>query len=332
MATGLSLTEEFLVLFNGLKEVAGNSPQRVLTFYKTSKAIRDAVDALQGFLAKTGLEWRLFYGRKVVVPRTAGFEAAWKEYVEKWRFRVGLRDDTGREYIDLSLDADFADPDQIAAHHEEVLKDAFIEQAGAGSVKTGWSDGGAALEAGIECLENPSAIHSLNGWEEERDWENRCSSAVSAYNYLTETIGLDLRDVFRRWHEVPVIFMPTRVSNRYGASDKGSLLHLLDDAIRAYVFGAPAAAITMCRAALETVLKRHYGQGDWERAGLETVVSLASRRHDFIQEDLIKPLVRQSNRILHDYATADRLSVEDDRTILMFLGTVKFLIEKAPSI
>ena len=72
------------------------------------------------------------------------------------------------------------------------------------------------------------------------------------------------------------------------------------------MFGAPAAAIAMCRAAFETVLKRHYGHGDWERAGLEKVVSLASKRYDFIQEALIKPLVQQSNRILHDYEKADR--------------------------
>ena len=56
--------------------------------------------------------------------------------------------------------------------------------------------------------------------------------------------------------------MSALVANRYGASEKGSLLHLLDDAVRAYVSGAPAAAIALCRAALEMVLKRHYG---WAR-------------------------------------------------------------------
>ena len=66
--------------------------------------------------------------------------------------------------------------------------------------------------------------------------------------------------------------MSALVANRYGASEKGSLLHLLDDAVRAYVSGAPAAAIALCRAALEMVLKRHYGHGQWEKAKLGQLV------------------------------------------------------------
>jgi len=94
--------------------------------------------------------------------------------------------------------------------------------------------------------------------------------------------------------------MPAHVSNRYGSSEKGSLLRLLDDAVRAYVFGAPAAAIAMCRAALETVLKRHYGGGQWEEEKLGRLVVLASQRYDFVQEKRITPLVHKANRILHD--------------------------------
>ncbi|MGH7037390.1 MAG: hypothetical protein ACREE4_12325 [Stellaceae bacterium] len=148
--------------------------------------------------------------------------------------------------------------------------------------------------------------------------------------YLINTIGLNIYSVFRRWRRVPVVFMPAHVSNRYGASTKGSLLHLLDDAVRAYVFGAPAAAIAMCRAALETVLKRHYGHGQWENVKLGQLVILASQQYDFIQEKRITSLVQKANRIVHGYDQVDRLSDEDDRAILNFLKTVKFLIQRAP--
>jgi hypothetical protein len=71
--------------------------------------------------------------------------------------------------------------------------------------------------------------------------------------------------------------MPAHVSNEHGLTEKGSLNDLLDDAVRAYVFGAPAAAIAMCRAALEMVLKRHYGQGQWDDVrGLDNLIVLAS--------------------------------------------------------
>jgi hypothetical protein len=94
---------------------------------------------------------------------------------------------------------------------------------------------------------------------------------------------IDIGSVFRRWRRLPVVFMPAHVSNRYGASEKGSLSHLLDDAMRAYVFGAPCTAIVMCRAALEMVFKKHYGRGQWENEPLENLIVLASRKYDFVQ-------------------------------------------------
>jgi hypothetical protein len=159
---------------------------------------------------------------------------------------------------------------------------------------------------------------------------NSCKIAYEAYDYLTQTIGLNTQRAFRRWREVPVVFMPAHVSNRYGTSDKGSLSHLLDDAVRAYVFGAPAAAITMCRAALEMVLKRHYGRGQWEDYKLGRLLTLASERYKNVQAERIAPLVKKANRIVHDYDRSKRLSSEDERTILIFLKTVKSLIQKAP--
>jgi hypothetical protein len=158
------------------------------------------------------------------------------------------------------------------------------------------------------------------------DAGNSCRLALGAYDYLTKTIGLNIDDVFRRWRKVPVVFMPAHVSNQYGASDKGSLLHLLDDAVRAYVCGAPAAAILPYRAALETVLRGHYGHGQWKDVKLGKLLVLASQRYYFVQGRKIQPFVRLANRIAHDYLEADRLSEEDDRTILNFLKTLKFLI------
>jgi hypothetical protein len=108
------------------------------------------------------------------------------------------------------------------------------------------------------------------------------------------------------------------------------LLHLLDDAVRAYVFGAPAAAIAMCRSALEMVLKRHYGHGQWENAKLGQLVFLASKQYDFIEKASLRRLVKQGNLILHNYSQIDRLSEQEDQTIRLFLETVKFLIQRAP--
>jgi len=343
VAAGLSLTEEFIALFNNLKEAAGYTPERVRIFYKDSKAIRDAVHALHDFLARTDFERRAFHGRKIIIARAAGFEAAWKEYDSKWRFRVvwpevevevEVPDFMGEIDFEPNSSEDFEaapsiaqdesprggeqiEPEPPTAKDELDTPDPEFED----SFDPLRHDGGWAIQLGIERLDVEKSGDYIG---------NSCRLAIGAYDYLTETIGLDLHDLFRRWRKVPVVFMPAHVFKRYGASDKGSLLHLLDDAVRAYVFGAPAAAILTCRAALETVLKRHYGHGQWEDAKLGKLVVLASQRYNFVQEKRIAPFVQLANRIAHDYSEADRLSEEDDRTILNFLKTLKFLIQRAP--
>jgi hypothetical protein len=187
-------------------------------------------------------------------------------------------------------------------------------------------DGGAAIELGIRQLGEMAS-----NYVQSDHAENRCRLALDAYDYLIETIGLNVQEVFRRWRKLPVVFMPAHVANRYGTNDKGSLLHLLDDAVRAYVFGAPAAAIAMCRAALEMVLKRHYGHGQWEDKPLDDLIVLASYRYSkLVQKEKIDPFRKLANGILHKYDHVNRLSEEDERTVLNFFRTLKYLIQRAP--
>ena len=47
MAAGRSLTEQFIFLFNNLKNAVGGSPEQVKTFYKDSEAIRRAFHSLE---------------------------------------------------------------------------------------------------------------------------------------------------------------------------------------------------------------------------------------------------------------------------------------------
>jgi hypothetical protein len=345
VAARLRPTEEFIALFNNLKTATGGSPERVLRFYKDSTSIRDALHALHDFLARSDLERRVLHGRKVLIPRAAGFEDAWNEYYAKWRFKV-IRPEFDWDAIDWdALIANYepdhpTPPEHPTPRNERVWEGEQVEAELAAMAseperpdpETDASfdpirhDGGAAIELGVDRWE-----FGADGPSGDEAETNSCSIALGAYDYLVETIGLDLHEVFRRWRKVPVVFMPAHVANRYGASEKGSLLQLLDDAVRAYVFGAPAAAIAMCRSALEMVLKRHYGHGQWENAKLGNLVFLASKQYDFIKKGSLMPLVKQANRILHNYGQMERLSEQEDRTILRFLETVKFLIQRAPA-
>jgi hypothetical protein len=108
------------------------------------------------------------------------------------------------------------------------------------------------------------------------------------------------------------------------------LYDLIDDAVRAYVCGAPAAAIAMCRAALEMVLKEHYGKGAWNDLLLGKIIVLACQKFNFVDQGRLERLSGDANRILHNYQNRDPMSEHDERTILEFLKTVKFLIQRAP--
>lgn len=341
MPTGPRLSEQFMVLFNNLKEAAGNTPERVRVYYKDSTAIRSAYHRLNEFLARSDIERRIFHSSKLIVLRAPGFEAAWKEYNDHWRFRVIWPELTEKETtVDFDIDELLrlpteprqmerggpqqwfgeqleyerqATPDQLSPPDPEI-EDAFDELR---------HDGSAAIELGIQWLETWAA--------NERDPTGNASRiAVGAYDYLVNTVGLDASDVFRRWRNLPIIFIPTHITNHYGATDKGSLPHLLNDAVRAYVFGAPAAAIAMCRAALEMVLKNHYGQGQWNECDLAKVISMASKKYKFVREGQSHRFRRMANKVMHEYNSSNDLSQEEEKVIIDFFVTLKSLIQKSP--
>jgi hypothetical protein len=142
------------------------------------------------------------------------------------------------------------------------------------------------------------------------------------------------------WRLIPPIFVPQHVSNRYGMSDLGSLHRLLDEAIQAFVFGAPGASIAMCRVCLETVLKEHYGlettyrtkKGDVRERGLGELIVLASKKWDMIRANdaEIKQIKSRGYEIVHRYTTTRSITAEEERTIVRFFCTLKSLIERAP--
>jgi hypothetical protein len=84
------------------------------------------------------------------------------------------------------------------------------------------------------------------------------------------------------------------------------------------------------RAALETVFKEHYGKHQWDDLKLGKMIVLASQRFDFVDEGRLRRLTDNANGILHNYSKNERMSEQDEKTILEFLKTVKFLIQRAP--
>jgi hypothetical protein len=105
---------------------------------------------------------------------------------------------------------------------------------------------------------------------------------------------------------------------------------LLDNAVRAYVCGAPAAAIAMCRAVLEMVLKTRYLAPNHasQEYGLKKIISLAESRSAFLRKLRLSELKEAGDEILHRYHRRDPLSASDEKQIIDYMRTLKTLIQK----
>lgn len=328
MTTRLNPFEEFLVRFGALEHAALGEPARVRTFWDQHAPIREAADALETFLYVADFERRVFHGPRKHWPQVPDqFIDAWKAYKDDWqpaiseaRFgELNLSDlPVGLESVPTSGSAEPEARDDLWPIDPE-FDETFDPVHHSGS---------AAIALGIARLEDDLAFHEMEFGELEIANADRI--ALGALDYLNTTIGLDFTDVFARWRRVPTTFMPSHVSNRHGLTEKGSLFDLLNDAARAYVFGAPAASIAMCRAAMEMILRQHYVRGA-DKEDLETIIELAGRRFKFIERDRLNEYRKAANKVLHDYSRQTRISPEDDRLIREFLRTVKFLIEHAPA-
>jgi hypothetical protein len=95
----------------------------------------------------------------------------------------------------------------------------------------------------------------------EADIRGDIRVALDAFDYFTETIGLDIADIFQKWRNVPITFMPAHVSNRHGWTERGSLYDLMDDAVMRATASLPTrmAATTNGKSAARCETSLRYG-------------------------------------------------------------------------
>lgn len=152
---------------------------------------------------------------------------------------------------------------------------------------------------------------------------------VEAWDYFTETIGVDFSGVDHRWRKLPRALVPIGRPNPASNRQKAVLFELLREAAKAYVFGLPAASMAMCRAVCDTVLRTYCEPGECEGKSLgRKVIPMAEKRYDWLKTLNLKAQVDLANKVMHE---ADRpLTDKEDETVRQFLETIKALIEQAP--
>jgi hypothetical protein len=76
--------------------------------------------------------------------------------------------------------------------------------------------------------------------------------------WLQETVGLDFNELETRWKEFPVIIIPQHVSDKYSLDQPLGLFGYLTQIRLAFIIGADLAAIALCRATTELLIRFHY--------------------------------------------------------------------------
>ncbi|MCV0394348.1 MAG: DUF4145 domain-containing protein [Rhizobiaceae bacterium] len=315
------LTEEFLLRFSALREATKYEPRRLLHFYSQSANIKEASDALFWFMVRTQLEWRIDHGKRIHVGLPDHFRAHYADFKQHWReaindvsgIRGALNIELPEEYLAKPIERVAPKPTEPPDYGFDVEFDPRIHNAGQ------------VMDAGIGYLADKAEDDGNDDYI-----RNLCRIAVEGSDYLASVIGIDFTAASERFRRIPVTIVPGHIAPGNGP---GTLAALLDEAILAYVVGAPNAAIAMCRAVLERLLKVHYGRGEIGDKDLNDLIDFCARNHAWVKgrKKPLHDLRRLANRALHTSSVGSKLSSNDEEILISAFGNLKFLIEKAPA-
>jgi hypothetical protein len=172
-------------------------------------------------------------------------------------------------------------------------------------------------------------IHWLWNMHEDYDSAEDLRTGLDAWDWFIETAGIDLAKIEERWKKLPRALIPSHMERAASAGGREGFIDLLDDATKAYIFGLPAAAIAMCRAVCEHVLKEFYFSDDGNEKTLGNLVYLAEKKYKDIKKMKLREYINKANKLMHSYQ-GGQLSENELEVVRQFLETTKGLIELAP--
>jgi hypothetical protein len=162
--------------------------------------------------------------------------------------------------------------------------------------------------------------------------EEAVEMAISYWENLTDQIGFDLADVFRRRRLVPFVFFPRHIAARHGAPEKALLYQSLQQAHEAFIFGVPFAALALMRSIIETVLRDHYHAQGNDLS--ERINSVRKALPAGANEAALHRVRKLANAVLHqsteDQTLAKLEPMQMEREIMSLLCVLRALIEGVP--
>jgi len=291
-------TEDFVRHYDLLVSRTGNSPNAVRAALNRDGQLAVSIRELDDIWRLVEQHRRLSK-RRFIVQAHPKFHRAFDDYERRWKHHAVVAvwdweaEQRGEEplsqWLERLLQEEAAAPGTTAAP--------------VGGDRKVWYEGefdpdehSAATEIGF--AEEILRIESENEFAEEQ-YAAACSRAAGAFKWLRETVDLDIAEVERRWREFPVIIVPKPISDKHGIEDPYSLFGYLTQVRLAYMIGADLAAIAMCRAATEILIRVHYNQDDDTKLGPLIRATLRKPQYSFLRTYNIDRKVEEANDILH---------------------------------
>jgi hypothetical protein len=302
---------EFDRLFQELEKWSGSDASRIEMLVKNSPDARRVVGSL--YFWERAFETERANGRFLRVP-------GW--FIERYKlYGKTFADEVNRVYGRLSFIALFPKADEEV---DGIPASEILNPGGRPPIRTATS---------AKPNNSAEAVDKMIQWIWEV--EEGLREGVEAYDWFTQTAGIDLAKIEERWEKLPRALIPMRRERTAAEGAPEALIALLDDATKAYIFGLPAAAIAMCRAVLERVLKEFYLPEEESRNKygkpmmLGELLPLAEKRYEHIRRLGLKSYVAKANEVMHRYECG-RVSEDELEAVRQFLETTKTLIEDAP--
>jgi len=308
-----------LSVYTRLKDWCDDEPDAILQLAITDKQFKGLCRQLLGAAQRLHASERR-HRRLFATPVDPKFLAAWRDFEARY------------EHI---LAANWS-----ALLFHDVSAELSDQSNSSTSADRRWEDADLNAKIAADMIENVIGFARVQAFDVEEpldpDYsmsaEQAVEMAIDYWEGLTDEIGFDLADVFRRRRLVPFVFFPRHIAARHNAPEKTFIYQSLQQAHDAFIFGVPFAALALMRSIMETVLRDHYhAQGNDLSEQINCVRKALPADAN---EVALHRLRKLANAVLHDNAEGQTLAKLEpqqmEREIVSLLYVLRSLIEGVP--
>jgi len=314
-ANMLSEHETFTALFNELRRRVNNSPTTLVWLSEQKADIRRLAYLVGEAAEKIRKSRAISAERHLVVP--SGFVTAWNIFETQFEAPV-------REILESERKAgteEFLTQLKKAAERQHIDVDSLLKEI-LSKIESHRQPGDSfdpIRDDPASLIENIFMTFS-DVVEEILSNDENADKAIGAWRFFDKTLRMDHRAIYTRWKSIPDLLIPShalRVNPR-------PVFDLYNEAVRCYVFGNKVAAVSMCRALLEHILKKHY---KIEEDDLNKMITIAEAQYSHFKKMNLHDKRKLANAIMHKY---EKQSEVEDQSVVDFLETIKAIVLNIP--